>query len=98
MDKKGSVAFVITAAALLVLVGIGFVVFEKQATITAKTTYSDIECYVLYGDSMTSIKLDDCCANIRKSSECKQYKDDLYICRGTIDTVAEKGILQSCTT
>lgn len=95
-NKAESAQFVIILISALIIIGIGFVTFSKNPTITAKTTLSNTECYIMNNGEMTSADVQQCCAVIKQSRGCNPYKDDLFLCKGNMGAVVNKETIKFC--
>ena len=97
MNKKAeSIKFVTILTAALILIGLGVAAFSRSPTITAKTTYSDAECYIMRNEEMVSSEIEQCCAAIKQSQGCNTYKDDLLLCKGNVGAVVNKNTIRLC--
>ena len=97
MNKRAeSTQFVIILISALIIIGIGFVTFSKNPTVTAKTTYSTAECYIMNNNEMVPTEVSQCCAIIKQSNGCNPYKDDLFLCKGNIGAVVNKETIKFC--
>ena len=90
MNKKGeSVRFVVITTAALIIIGLMFITFGRESTITSKTTYTKTACYTVHYGELTTTDVAKCCLAIKKSNGCEPYnsreiKDSLYICSNVV--------------
>lgn len=85
---------IITTA--LVFMGIVFVAFSKNPTVTGKTTQTPATCFLLSGERLIEKDVSTCCIEARKSAGCEPYKDDLYLCKGTLNVVMDRKAIELC--
>ena len=95
-NKAESTQFVVILATALILIGFGFVTFSHNSTVTAKTTYSSAECYIINNGEMVSQDVQQCCSVIKQSQGCSPYKDDLFLCKGDVGAVVNKETIKFC--
>ncbi len=98
--KAESVRFVVIISAAFILLGLGFVTFGKNNTVTGSTTYTTPSCYSLDNNRLTPTDVAKCCAEIRKSNRCAPYEsqinDKLYLCKGEFDVVVNQRTIEVC--
>ncbi|HIH39274.1 TPA: hypothetical protein HA219_00930 [Candidatus Woesearchaeota archaeon] len=95
-NKAESTQFIVILTTALILIGLSFVAFSKTPTITAKTTYSNAECYIMKSGEMITSDIEQCCAAIKQSQGCGPYKDDLFLCKGNFGVVVNKETIRFC--
>ena len=98
-DSTKSVVIISVA---LVLIGLVFIAFGKNPTITSKTVYEQYSCYNLIDDRLSPMDVSECCIQVRKSDDCKKYdagniNDDLYVCSGDFSVVVNKKVTEFCS-
>lgn len=97
MNRKAeSVKFVVMIVTAFILIGLTFVTFGKNPTMTSKITYTEKECYIINDGKLSTAQTEDCCAQIKKSTGCKLYENNLFICEGSVDIAVNKETIQFC--
>lgn len=97
MNKKAeSVKFVVITSIAFILFGMAFVSFVKNPVLESKATYAEKECYFIDNERLTTANANDCCAEIKKSTGCKPYENDLFICKGAINVAVNKETIEFC--
>ncbi|MEK6886284.1 MAG: hypothetical protein AABW88_00465 [Nanoarchaeota archaeon] len=97
MNKKAeSTKFIIILVTSLILIGLGIISFSSTPVITAKTTYSSAECYIMNNGEPISSEIVQCCAVIKRSQGCDIYKDDLFLCKGNAGALVNKETIMAC--
>jgi hypothetical protein len=102
MDKKAeSVQFVVIMSVAFILIGLAFVTFGKQGTITSKATYTQKACYASFDGTLTPAEIGYCCGAIKKSTGCRPHtvasiNDELYECNGPQPVVVNRNTISFC--
>ena len=99
--RAESVRFVVILSTAFIVIGLAFVLFGKQATITSKATYTQKACYAVFDGTLTPAEISYCCGAIKKSTGCRPYalasvNDELYECDGQNQVVVNKNTITFC--